>query len=239
MTAASTKHQALHETQDPTNHCNSRRKKDLPPKPPPDNSAQLAPKRPEPCTKAHRTRIHIPFARRKASQSAGQTVTYGRRPATWGSLLLSSTPSIRSDRAIARYRSISMKGDWESDGRTAKAANGRAINKDLATLSAFAARTIRQAWLEGLTGRLLPNTSRSAFLGRQMAGLADLHDALTCFVTRNCASPDSNRDTFRYRNLNGVRSGVRRLQRRLRHREAGSARNDCSLAHPMFRRVVA
>jgi hypothetical protein len=83
MTAGSTKHQRLHETRDTTNDRNRREEKDLLPRPPPRNSAQLAPRLPEPCTKAHRTRILRPFARVKASQSAGQMVAYGRPPATW------------------------------------------------------------------------------------------------------------------------------------------------------------
>jgi hypothetical protein len=79
MTAVSTKHQSLHETQATRNDRNRRQEKDLPPKRPPGNSAQLTPKRPEPCTRAHGTRMLLPFATGKGSQSAGKMVVRLRR----------------------------------------------------------------------------------------------------------------------------------------------------------------
>lgn len=49
--------------------------------------------------------------------------------------------------AVAKYRSVRMAGDWERNGRTVKAIGGRAINRDLGTLSAFLTRAVRKGWI--------------------------------------------------------------------------------------------
>ena len=48
--------------------------------------------------------------------------------------------------SVAKYRSIRMAGGWKRGGRVVKAVAGRAINKDLATLSAFLTRAVRKGW---------------------------------------------------------------------------------------------
>lgn len=50
--------------------------------------------------------------------------------------------------AIAKYRSVRMKGGWKRDGRIVKAVGGRAINKDLSTLSAFLSCAARKGWVK-------------------------------------------------------------------------------------------
>jgi integrase len=49
--------------------------------------------------------------------------------------------------AIAEYRRVRMAGGWGRDGRTIKAVAGRAINKDLGTLSAFLTRAAKKRWI--------------------------------------------------------------------------------------------
>ncbi len=49
--------------------------------------------------------------------------------------------------AIVKYRSVRMTGGWQRNERVVKAVRGRAINKDLATLSAFLARAVRKNWI--------------------------------------------------------------------------------------------
>ena len=79
MTAGSPKYQCLHGTQDATDDRNRRQEKGLTAKRPPRNSAQLAPRRPETCTKTRQTRMLLPFARGKDSQCAGKMVIRLRR----------------------------------------------------------------------------------------------------------------------------------------------------------------
>ena len=49
--------------------------------------------------------------------------------------------------AVATYRRIRMAGGWKRNGRTVKPVRGRAINRDLATLSAFLTRAVRKGWV--------------------------------------------------------------------------------------------
>lgn len=49
---------------------------------------------------------------------------------------------------VAVYRKTRMAGGWQWKGRTIKAVQGRAINKDLATLSAFLSRAARKGWIK-------------------------------------------------------------------------------------------
>lgn len=48
---------------------------------------------------------------------------------------------------IAKYRRVRMEGGWKRGKRTVKAVKGRAINKDLATISAFLSRGVRKGWV--------------------------------------------------------------------------------------------
>ncbi len=52
------------------------------------------------------------------------------------------------------------------------------------------------------------NTSRNTGLGRYLSDLADPHDSVSRVASRNCASPDSNRDGLPHRNLNPARLPV-------------------------------
>lgn len=49
--------------------------------------------------------------------------------------------------SVAKYRSVRMAGGWKRGERTIKGVGGRAINKDLATLSAFLTRATRKHWV--------------------------------------------------------------------------------------------
>jgi integrase len=55
-------------------------------------------------------------------------------------------PEIDLD-AVAKYRSVRMKGGWTRDQRKVKAIGGRAINKDFGTLSAFIQRALKKGWM--------------------------------------------------------------------------------------------
>jgi integrase len=57
--------------------------------------------------------------------------------------------------AIRKYRRVRMAGGWDRDGRAVSAIEGRAMNKDLATLSAFFERASAHRWIRGnpLAGR--------------------------------------------------------------------------------------
>jgi integrase len=49
--------------------------------------------------------------------------------------------------AVARYRSALMNGGWKRGGRDVKPVQGRAVNKNLATLSAFLTRAVKKRWI--------------------------------------------------------------------------------------------